>query len=74
VPDLNAPFECPCGGTRFFDLIKINASCCQVPEDIATNPRMIGCASCGNVFRQTPDWTWELGVAVMGQKGKWEAN
>ena len=58
MPDNNAPFVCPCGGSHFHRLVQFNAFCCELETDPDTAPKMIQCATCGRWYEQTPDWHW----------------
>ncbi len=66
MADVNKPFECFCGGTRFRELVQFTETCTTLPTDTATNPVIIECASltrggypCLCRYRQTADWSWE---------------
>ena len=60
MSDLNAPFHCECGSTRFLELNQWNALVCKLEADPVEAPVQIMCGSCAQVYQQATDWSWKL--------------
>jgi hypothetical protein len=56
---LNKPFACECRGTRFVEWVRYNATNCKLETDPTYAPMLISCWTCGEVYQQTKEWSWE---------------
>lgn len=63
MPDVNAAFQCLCGSTRFIELAQWNALNCRLQADPEHAPVMILCWACWRIYKQAPDWSWQLQYA-----------